>query len=207
MGTVLIVDDEPAVRELMARWVGSLGLRSQTAASADEALETLKSAHCDLAVIDVHMPDRDGFWLASEIGREHPHTAVVIATGSTDVRGSLNSTASIADLSIADFLTKPFQRDRFALAVDRGRLWRKHVLEEVEWQARLSVELRDRAAQLCALMRQTSPAADAAATRHASRATRRRSATAWDWRPISSPPSAPPHDSTISEKWPCPTRS
>jgi putative two-component system response regulator len=164
MATVLIVDDEPAVRDLMARWVGALGLRPQTAASADEALETLKSAHCDLAVIDVHMPDRDGYWLASEIWRDHPHIAVVIATGSTDLRGSLSSTASIADLSIADFLTKPFQRERFALAVDRGRLWRKHVLEEVEWHARLSVELRDRAARLCAVLRRTSPADAAAAT-------------------------------------------
>src|SRR5215467_8958434 len=78
--SVLIVDDEPAVRDLMARWVSALGLRPRTAANADEALATLRREHCDLAVMDVMMPGRDGLWLASEVQREHPHTSVVLAT-------------------------------------------------------------------------------------------------------------------------------
>ena len=76
LSTVLIVDDEPAVRELMARWVASLGLRPKTAASADEALAALREQHCELAVIDVMMPGHDGLWLAAQLEREHPHTAV-----------------------------------------------------------------------------------------------------------------------------------
>jgi HD-GYP domain-containing protein (c-di-GMP phosphodiesterase class II) len=48
---------------------------------------------------------------------------------------------------------KPFHRDRFALAVDRGRQWRKQALEELHWHAILSVELEDRAAQICAAIR------------------------------------------------------
>src|SRR6266851_3322953 len=78
--SVLIVDDEPAVRDLMARWVSSLGLRAQTAANADEALASLRRQQCDLAVIDVMMPGHDGLWLAGEMQREHPHTAVIVAT-------------------------------------------------------------------------------------------------------------------------------
>lgn len=81
LASVLIVDDEPAVRELMARWVASLGMRPHTVGSADEALETLSRAHYDLAVIDVMMPGRDGLWLATQMRRDHPHTAVVISTG------------------------------------------------------------------------------------------------------------------------------
>jgi putative nucleotidyltransferase with HDIG domain len=42
-------------------------------------------------------------------------------------------------------LVKPFQRDRFELAVDRGRQWRKETLEELQWHARLSIEVQDRA--------------------------------------------------------------
>src|SRR2546423_361047 len=41
-----------------------------------------------------------------------------------------------------------FQRERFALAVDRGRQWRKETLEEIEWHARLSAEVHDRAEQV-----------------------------------------------------------
>src|SRR5579864_7344945 len=47
--SVLIVDDEPAVTELMARWVTSLGLQPTTAANADEAIEALRARHHDLA--------------------------------------------------------------------------------------------------------------------------------------------------------------
>jgi response regulator RpfG family c-di-GMP phosphodiesterase len=143
ISSVLIVDDEPAVRDLMARWVSSLGLRAKTAASADEALSALREQHCDLAVIDVMMPGHDGLWLATQLQREHPHTAVVIATGYTEL---LDGDAQ--QRPIADLLVKPFQRDRFALAVDRGRQWRKETLEEIQWHARLSVEVSDRAEQV-----------------------------------------------------------
>jgi len=141
--SVLIVDDEPAVRDLMARWVSALGLRPQTAGSADEALATLRTHHYDLAVIDVMMPGRDGLWLASELQRQHPQMAVVIATAY-----SYLLVADPGERPIADCLIKPFQRERFALAVDRGRQWRKETLEDVHWHAMLSIELRDRAAQV-----------------------------------------------------------
>jgi putative nucleotidyltransferase with HDIG domain len=146
--SVLIVDDEPAVRDLMSRWVSSLGLEPRTAASADEALETLRAGRCDLAVIDVVMPGRDGLWLATELRRDHPQTAVVIATAYTEL---LDSQADQAP--IADFLIKPFQRERFALAVDRGRQWRKNALADVEWHARLGREVQERTAQIAGAVR------------------------------------------------------
>jgi cyclic di-GMP phosphodiesterase len=141
--TVLIVDDEPAVRDLMARWVTALGLRPRTAANADEALATLRTSHYDLAVIDVMMPGHNGLWLANEVQRDHPNTAVVIATAYTEL---LDGDAH--QRAIADLLIKPFKRERFALAVDRGRQWRKQALEEVHWHAVLSIEMRDRAQQV-----------------------------------------------------------
>jgi putative two-component system response regulator len=149
LSSVLIVDDEPAVRDLMARWVSSLGLRPKTAASADEALAALREQHCDLAVIDVMMPGHDGLWLATQLQRDHPHTAVVIATAYTELLDDDSGPRPIADM-----LVKPFQRDRFALAVDRGRQWRKETLEEVQWHARLSVEVSDRIEQVITAMAQ-----------------------------------------------------
>jgi response regulator RpfG family c-di-GMP phosphodiesterase len=142
--SVLIVDDEPAVRDIMSRWVASLGLQAKTAATADEALEALQTEHCDLAVIDVMLPGHDGLWLATQLQRDHPNTAVVIATAYTDLFDADHEPRQIADL-----LIKPFQRDRFALAVDRGRQWRKQALGDLQWHAALSLELRDRVDAIC----------------------------------------------------------
>jgi len=147
--SVLIVDDEPAVRDLMSRWVSGMGLRPQTAANAAEALATLRTRQYDVAVIDVMMPGHDGLWLANELQRDHPHTAVVIATAYTEL---LDEEAH--QQPVADFLIKPFHRERFTLAVDRGRQWRKQTLEEMHWHAVLSIELRDRAAEISARLRE-----------------------------------------------------
>jgi cyclic di-GMP phosphodiesterase len=147
MTTVLIVDDEPAVRDLMGRWVASLGLRVSLAASAEEALETLRTSHVDLAVIDVMMPGRNGLWLASQMQQAYPHTAVIIATGYTTLVDP-----EPGETPVADLLIKPFPRERFTLAVDRGRRWRKQALEELEWHARLSAELEERTDAVCTLI-------------------------------------------------------
>lgn len=153
--SVLIVDDEPAVRDLMSRWVSALGLHPETAANANEALATLRTHHYDLAVIDVMMPGHDGLWLANELRRDHPHTAVVISTAYTELLDGEDQPRPVAD-----YLIKPFQRERFALAVDRGRQWRKQALEEVQWHAVLSVELHDRAAHVSAMVRDRSEAGE-----------------------------------------------
>jgi len=171
--SVLIVDDEPAVRDLMARWASSLGLRARTAANADEALAALRCEHCDLAVIDVVMPGRDGLWLANEVQREHPHTAVVIATANADLVAEHARRRPIADL-----LVKPFRRERFTLAVDRGRQWHKDALEEVRWHAALSMEMRDRAASVSATVLDRSAAGEAEARVLAALAAERQPAVA-----------------------------
>src|SRR5438067_175659 len=104
MDSVLIVDDEPALREVMARWVKAMGLDADTVGSAEEALETLQLRHYEVAVIDVRMPGGDGLWLAKELHREHPDTAVVIATAYTDLLEG-----DSPQRRIADFLIKPFK--------------------------------------------------------------------------------------------------
>ena len=142
--SVLIVDDEPSVRDILSRWTISVGLNPTTAASADEALELLRTQHCDLAIIDIMMPGRDGLWLAEALRREHPRTALVISTAYTALLEGSRSGAVVADL-----LVKPFERERFVQALERGRLWRKDTIEELGWLARLTAELRERTDSIC----------------------------------------------------------
>src|SRR5262245_49872042 len=114
VNSVLIVDDEPAVRNIMARWVTALGLESETAGSAEEALATLRNQQYDAAVIDVLMPGHDGLWLADRLQRDHPHMAVVIATAQPNILDRDSRHRALTERPIADFLLKPFKRERFA---------------------------------------------------------------------------------------------
>jgi len=132
--SVLIVDDEPSVRRLMVRWAESLGMQPRTAENADEAVRALQEGPCDVAVIDVMMPGRNGLWLASELRRDYPQTAVVLATAHVEELDPKTT-------SVADLLIKPFKRERFLLALDRGREWHRHAIEEIEWHDRLADEL------------------------------------------------------------------
>jgi cyclic di-GMP phosphodiesterase len=139
--SVLIVDDEEPIRELLSRWVQSLNLQPCTACNADEAVATLNTRHCDLAIIDIMMPGKNGLWLADELRRTHPDVAVVLSTGNAAMIN--NSPPPIADL-----LIKPYKRERFVLAVDRGREWRRQAVEELERQAHLMTEVQMRIADV-----------------------------------------------------------
>ena len=136
MASVLIVDDEPAVRDVFARWVTSFGLTPHSAASAETALAMLRARRCDLAVVDVNMPGRDGLWLVEQMHRDHPQMAVVIATARADLVDARTH-------DYADLLVKPFHRARFQLAVERGRYWHRDAVADRQWQGRLAVEVSD----------------------------------------------------------------
>jgi putative two-component system response regulator len=145
--SVLIVDDEPAVCDLMSRWASSLGLEAIIAGTAEQALVALQNHRCDLAIIDIMMPGRDGIWLANEVQRDHPAMPVILSTGYSELLNQENEPPLLVDL-----LVKPFQRERFALAVTRSREWRTKATDRMQWHARLSRELRDHTEQICAYL-------------------------------------------------------
>jgi cyclic di-GMP phosphodiesterase len=142
--SVLIVDDEPGVRHLMRRWLESRGYTVAVAPSADQALELLATAPTAVALCDLRMPGHDGLWLAGQLRRSHPDTAVIIATGLNDVSAVVESLRQ----GVVDYLTKPFERDRLCQAVSRGVEWHKAARESRQWRERLEGEMQSRRAHL-----------------------------------------------------------
>jgi CheY-like chemotaxis protein len=100
---VLIVDDEPVVREFMARCLAGWGYAVQEAASADEALDFMVSKPASVVLCDVKMPGHDGFWLADRLRSDWPGTPVVMASGIDDLQTIRHS----RDLGAVDYITKP----------------------------------------------------------------------------------------------------
>jgi putative nucleotidyltransferase with HDIG domain len=142
--SVLIVDDEASVRHLMRRWLESRGYKVKAVDGADVALEVMASTPAAVALCDLRMPGRDGLWLTDRLRREHPDTAVIIASGANDLAGAP------AELrhGIVEFLTKPFERERLCEAVSRGVEWHRSACDSRRWRESLERELRDRCAHL-----------------------------------------------------------
>jgi CheY-like chemotaxis protein len=102
---ILVVEDQPDVRQMLATALELEGHRVDQAGSALEGLDRLASTHYDLVLSDYAMPDRTGLWMLDEAGRRGflRHTQALIVTAHPDVRG----------LEAVHVLTKPLDLDRF----------------------------------------------------------------------------------------------
>jgi putative nucleotidyltransferase with HDIG domain len=143
--SVLIVDDEPSVRHLMRRWLVSRGYNVAVASGADTALELLAATPTAVALCDLRMPGHDGLWLTDQLRREHPDTAVIIATGVNDVGSAVESLRN----GVVDYLTKPFERERLCQAVSRGVEWYRSACDTRRWRELLEAEMHSRHSHLC----------------------------------------------------------
>jgi response regulator RpfG family c-di-GMP phosphodiesterase len=142
--SILVVDDETGVRELMARWLASGGYDVRTAADAEEALQRVHDRAPAVALCDIRMPGHDGLWLAHQIRHDAPETAVIMATGLQDVGTAVTSLRE----GVIDYLTKPFGRDRLKDSVVRGIEWHKSARDSRLWRETLEGEVEGRRARL-----------------------------------------------------------
>lgn len=103
---ILVIDDERHMQRLIEMNLEKLGCRILTAGSGAAALEIIGREPIDLLLIDLVMPEKDGFATIREL-RQRPEgqrLPVILLTG----RGQTNTQELAAGLDIAAFLTKPF---------------------------------------------------------------------------------------------------
>ena len=103
MSRVLIVDDEPDIRELLALTLGKMGLTVDSVGTVAEATRRLAGSHYDLALTDMRLPDGEGIQVVqyiAEAGLDVP-VAVITAYGSTE-----NAVAAMK-AGAFDYLAKP----------------------------------------------------------------------------------------------------
>ncbi len=113
-GSILLVEDNPAVAEVTASMLDQAGYRSRQAGNAEEALQVLESETFDLVVSDITMPGHhDGLALARLLRRLRPELPVLLVTG-------YSSRAAEAAGEFA-VLRKPFQLDQLIQAVAKVR--------------------------------------------------------------------------------------
>jgi len=113
--TVLVVDDEPAMRMALAANLQRSGWQVETAEGVSKALEKLHGGSFPLVVTDVRMPDGDGLQVMRSARLSSPETAVILLTA----YGTVPEAVSAMRGGALDYLTKPISFEQLQSAIDR----------------------------------------------------------------------------------------
>ena len=101
--TVLVVDDEPDLLELVGLTLGRMSLRTRTASDLNGARRLLKAERFDLCLTDMRLPDGDGLDLVAWIQEHRPSVPVAVITA----HGNVESAVRALKLGAFDFVSKP----------------------------------------------------------------------------------------------------
>lgn len=112
MSSLLIVDDELQLRELIKKYAVAYGYLADTAVDGIDAIEKCKKSHYDLIIMDIMMPNLDGFQAVKEI-RKTSFVPVIMLSARQEEYDKIYG----FDLGIDDYVTKPFSVKELMLRV------------------------------------------------------------------------------------------
>lgn len=112
---VLLVDDDPGVRNSLGTYLRRAGFDVDTAGSAGEGLQRIQEDPCDLVLTDIAMPEISGIDLLKSIKEQAPECEVIMITGYVDISYAIQAMRHGA----YDFFTKPLNFDKILLTIQR----------------------------------------------------------------------------------------
>jgi DNA-binding NtrC family response regulator len=119
--TVLVVDDDPLIRETLEDWLADRGLRSTAVESAARALEAVRESGFDVVLSDIMMPGQNGMDLLHELHELAPDLPVILMTGFA----SVDSAVAAMRAGAFDYVTKPFKLDAVMASLERAFQFRE----------------------------------------------------------------------------------
>lgn len=123
--SIVVVDDEPSIRELLVASLHFAGFDVATAASGSEAIEVIEKTQPDLIVLDVMLPDIDGFTVTRRIRQEGIGAPVLFLTARDDTQDKVMGLTVGGD----DYVTKPFSLEEVVARI-RAILRRTHATQD-----------------------------------------------------------------------------
>ncbi len=136
--SILVVDDERAVRDSLYGWFTEDGYEVDTAVDAQEAMTKLQQRNFDLVLLDIKLPGMDGMELQQRIRDVDPELPVIMITAYASIETAVQALKSGA----FDYVTKPFDPDNLSRLV-RNAIRQKQL-------ARENVRLREKISDLTA---------------------------------------------------------
>jgi len=131
---VLVIDDDEFVLELLDEFLTDSGYNVSTADSGEAALEQIKSASPDVALVDFKLPGIDGLETIRRISKISPDTVTIIMTGFP----TLDSSIMAIRLGASDYILKPFKLDEVSLSLQKAVKEREMKSEMNRLQKRVS---------------------------------------------------------------------
>lgn len=112
---ILVVDDEEALRSVLSSELESEGYLVRAAADGEEAIKMLGEQEYHLILLDIKMPNVDGFEVLKYSKQKHPMTKVIMLTGFADLKHAIES----KKLGAEDFVSKPYDLVDLLTTVER----------------------------------------------------------------------------------------
>jgi putative nucleotidyltransferase with HDIG domain len=137
---LLVVDDELAVREILAEGLEVAGHDVDTAENPLQAFERIEAGSYDLVLSDIDMPGGSGIELLERIKAYNDEIDVIMVTGVVDTQTAIRAMRDGA----SDYVTKPFNLDEVAIVVERTLEKRRLIRENEAYQHHLEELVADR---------------------------------------------------------------
>jgi response regulator RpfG family c-di-GMP phosphodiesterase len=154
----LLVDDDPAILELLTTKLKFSGYISQSCGSGEEALKLLSNQSFDAIISDLNMPGMSGLELLAAARQLVPHTAFLMATGVNDVAVGVAAMKQGA----ADYILKPFQMEAVVASLRRALEMKRMEAQLEEYRHHLESMVDQKTQQLQAAYDETLEALAAA---------------------------------------------
>ena len=125
--TVLVVEDDSAMRDLLVEELSDAGFNVLEAGNGRQGIERVRGGGVDLVITDLRMPDIDGFDLIRDVKATAapPHIVMITAFG------SIETAIKAVKLGAYDYITKPFELEELILVADKA-LKERHLVRKVE---------------------------------------------------------------------------
>lgn len=141
---ILVADDDLMVRSTVSKILEMFGHTVQTAIDGNEVIDQVDDTF-DVIILDINMPERDGFETMEKLNELDYNIPVLFLTGA----GSMDYAVKAINLGAYDFLTKPIEDlDIFNVKIRRAIEKRMYVLQERDYKAALEDDVRIKAQQL-----------------------------------------------------------
>jgi two-component system nitrogen regulation response regulator GlnG len=128
LGTILIVDDDPVLRESFKRLLGGEGHEVMTSATGEAALEIVASRRTDLVIMDVRLPGVSGLEAFLEMKKIDPKIPVIVMTAF----GTTETAIEATKMGAFDYVLKPFDIPEMLSLIDKALESGRFMREKVE---------------------------------------------------------------------------